>query len=105
MGADKAPRSAADQVRQTRNLLEDDLIGIENISLYLVRDWRRTVIPFASRADAEEAELRWSSSLDYGGYIKNIYEFCSVTPPTLEETWTDETGKSDLQVPVYRCSN
>lgn len=104
-GADKSPRSAADQVRQTRSKLEWQLNGVENIGLYLVRDWRRTVIPFATRAEAEEAEARWAKTLSYGAYIKNIYEFCSVTPPTFVETWTDETGKSDLQVPVHRCSD
>lgn len=104
VGADKSPRSAADQVRQTRRLLDGQVQGVENIGLYQVRDWQRTVIPFATRGEAEEAESRFVNTLNYGAYIKNIWEFCNVAPPTFVETWTDETGKSDLQVPVYLCS-
>lgn len=104
VGADRNERAAADQVRQTRDLLRDRMEGLDQIGLFLVRDWRRTVIPFETRGEAEEARQLWATDLVYGADIKSVADFCTVTPPTMVDTWTGVLGKTEISVPVHLCS-
>ncbi len=103
-GADKSAAAAADQVRQTRNVIKDFVDGGENVGVFLIRDWHRTVIPVASRAQAEEVLNRVQATLPYGAYARKVLEWCDQSPTKQEGYWSDLKAAPEVPIDVYQCS-
>lgn len=95
VGGDQTDEAALDQVRRTNQILADEgLAGtIGPAELYLIRSWRRTVIPFPDRASAQDALNTLIKKLPYGGYIRSRAAECEdlAEQPALNGT------------PVTRC--
>ena len=97
VGADQSDAAAADQVAQTSRVLEQaGLSGaVPAPEIYLVRSWRRIVLPFDSRDAAQAALDALGARLPYGGYLRDAATWCA----DLNADWPAAIG----DIPVTRC--
>lgn len=77
-GGDQSDAAARDQVAAVQRAIE--AAGITQATgpaqIYLVRSWRRTVVPFGSEAAANAALTQIRPALKYGGYVRKVAEWC-----------------------------
>ena len=82
-GADQTDEAALYEVEQLQKHVDNlqKVTPIENAQIYQIRSWRRTVVPFKSREDAEAALLEMDPELRNGGYIRAEANWCSHIEP------------------------
>lgn len=96
VGGDQSDAAAADQVRQTNEIVAAvgaDLT-VPPAEIYLVRSWRRTVIAFPDKTTAQEALNALKDRLPYGGYLRSQAEWCPDLAP----------HETILSVPATLCA-
>ncbi|MFK7874685.1 MAG: SPOR domain-containing protein [Paracoccaceae bacterium] len=105
VGADKSEDAAVDQVAQMRRILTRSAMSGEHVTLFVIRDWNRTVIPFETREEADRALLELTSQLPYGGYLRNIDAWCELDAPGPIAPWKDTSNRGRADVPRFACSD
>ena len=103
-GADRSQQAAADQVLQTRKVMGDLVDGEDAVGVFLIRNWHRIVIPFASQGDAEIALNRLQATLPYGAYPRKVLEWCDFSPIKQDRYWQDLKAAPEAPIDVYLCS-
>lgn len=91
-GGDQSDAAAKDQVDSVQAMIDTEQLGA-TAQIYLIRSWRRTVVPFASKQQAQAAYDALKGKLKYGGYLRYNYAWC---PDLQPET-------AILGVPTIRC--
>ena len=84
-GGDQDDESAAFQVAATQRLIDGLPADLKQTAgsaqLYLSRSWRRTVVPFGTKADADKALQVLGDRLRYGGYVRSNFAWCPDLSP------------------------
>ena len=63
--------------------------------IYLVRSWRRTVVPFETQEAADAALKTLQGRLNFGGYVRSNFAWCPDLAP----------ADPILDIPANRCVN
>lgn len=106
-GGDKSLDAAVSQVGITKRVLANrSLSGAGNVALMSVSGWYRTVIPFQTRAAAQNALNTLISALPYGGYLRDIPRWCGgrdSTDITAGQSAAHQETLTAAEVKLWSC--